>query len=237
MLLFLDDSYERTEDRYLHILGGFAISEAGHRSLVADVQRIKAERFVQERNLTPEEREAVWQDRFIVGSDPREIELKASLLLSSSILKRRSSIALRIARELLEALRNAEAKVHFAVTTPKELASGLTTALLNALDSAQARHQEPLQLVLDGTNPNADRVLARRYTELILSPEGSRRYPTLSPTPFIVDTHTSPALQVADLVAHVLLHRNRPEATRKPLTQLDALVKTLEPSPSEPRDA
>ncbi|RYG23927.1 DUF3800 domain-containing protein [bacterium] len=228
MLLFLDDSYERTEDRYLHVLGGFAVSEAGHRILVAAVQRIKRERFVQERNLSPEEREAVWQDRFIVGADPREVELKASLLLSSSILKRRSSIALRIATEVLDALQMAKASVHYAVTTPKSLPSGLTPALLNALDSAQRSYREPLQLVLDGSNPNADRALARRFTELMLSPEGEERYPTLSPTPFILDTHTSPGLQVADLVAHVLLHRNRPESARKPLSDLDALLAKME---------
>lgn len=227
MLFFLDESYDRTTEGYLHILGGFAVPEEGHRRLVAQVQKIKRQRFVQDRNLTAEEREAVWQDHFIVGAPPHEVELKASLLLSSSILKRRSSIALRIATEVLDALQNAGATVHGHVSAPPTLRSGLSVAHYAVLDEVQRSYPErPIQVVLDTTNPTADQALARAFTEAVLEEPG--RFPTLGPTPFILDTRTSPALQVADLVAHVLLHRARPEENRKPLQTLDARLRTME---------
>lgn len=230
MLLFLEDSFDRRGEGYVHVLGGFTMPPQSHRPFLDEMQRIKRHYFLQDRNFSAEEREAAWQDHFIVGADPALVELKASLLLSSSILRRRGPVALRIAQETLEALRTAGATVHFASSTPPSLRSGLTMSHLEVFESVQRAHrgQGPIYPVLDSTNPMADRALARTVLRYLTSEDGAERFPDIDPQAFVLDTHTSLGLQAADLVAHVLLQRCRPEQERKPLEILDAIVRSLE---------
>lgn len=229
MLLFLDDSYERLGAGYRHVIAGFTIPESGYREFVRQILAVKLRYFVQDRNMTREERETTWETHFVVGEDPADVELKASLLLSSSVLRNAGAkprAARKIAAEVLNCLAETGGRVYSSASAPPTLRHGIVTqAMLKVLEEVAGANDGIVHICIDSANPNADRSLSRRFAETVFERPALA---SISPTPFILDTRTSPPLQVADLVAHLVLQRLRPVDERKPLDDLYAQVASME---------
>jgi len=238
MLLFLDESYERlSEGSFRHVIGGFCLPAARYRDLIAAVESTKERHFVQDRNMSPEERMRAWEEHFVVGDVPERIELKASLLLSSSVLRRTGEhprAAMRLAEDVMKALAACHASVFgdVALTETMSEPGVLPPLLLRLLASVESwvAHLHPSTTVipvLDGLNPTADQRLARRMARTLLRPDVG--LPHVLPSPMILDSRASHGLQVADLICHVLLNEARPPEDRKPLGILPSRVQALRP--------
>lgn len=233
MLVFIDESYDRDRAGLIHhALAGFGIPETEYRKLVTVVHKIKERYFESAEGMTSEQRAELRTRRIACAGEPRRAELKATKLLTAKAaafhLNTGQAQSILLVEELLDEVFDREGVVFGVLSEPDHVdqiqsPGGFLPLQLRALMErvetwmAESFPDEHAILVFDAINNQTSRDLNTCVSDFLYRHAEGKRMRHLVPTPFWVDSDSTPGSQVADIIAHVLMNSMLPEHRRKPL--------------------
>jgi hypothetical protein len=236
MLVFIDESYDRDgQGRIHHALAGFGISEAGYRKLLAIVHQVKERYFESADGMTSEQRAELRTRRIACSGEPRRAELKATKLLTAKAaqfhVETGSAQSILLVEELLDEVYRLEGVVFGVLSEPDHVdqiqrPGGALPIQLRALMErieawmAESFPNDYATLIFDAIDNKTSRELNACVSDFLFRHAEGKRMRHLVPTPFWVDSDSTPGSQVADIIAHVLMNSMLPEARRKPLASV-----------------
>ena len=244
MLLFLDESYEKTGDgKYRMAYGGFAVDERKYRGLVAAVYQAKRRYVcVSPTGLSDTERIELAKTMIVQDVPLDRAELKSGKLMGLRQLRRMAedgfSPGLALASSMLDALTESQATVFAVLSTPYKPGDILNPVgqipveyvrLFERVEQwMREEHSDGMVSVipdnLDQCNSRLSKCLADYFFR---SPKGnSMRH--LVVTPFWVDSSVTVGSQLADIIAYILMDAMRPRNEPSPLYKLWNRVGALE---------
>lgn len=233
MLVFIDESYDKDDTgRVHHALAGFGIPEAEYRKLVTVVHQIKERYFESAEGMTSEQRAELRTRRIACSGEPRRAELKASKLLTLKAAQFHQETgkaqSILLVEELLDEVFHLDGVVFGVLSEPShvdeiqkpgQLLPLQLRALMERVElwMVESYPDEHASLVFDAIDNRTSRELNTCTSDFLYRHQEGRRMRHIVPTPFWVDSDSTPGSQVADIIAHVLMNSMLPEARRKPL--------------------
>lgn len=218
--------------RIHHALAGFGIHESQYRKLVAVVHQIKERYFESAEGMTSEQRAELRTRRIACSGEPRRAELKATKLLTvkAARLHQRTGLAqsILLVEDLLDEVFRLDGVVFGVLSEPSHVdeiqrPGQLLPLQLRALMERvelwmdESHPDDHAVLVFDAIDSRTSRELNACTSDFLYRHQEGRRMRHIVPTPFWVDSDSTPGSQVADIIAHVLMNSMLPEARRKPL--------------------
>lgn len=233
MLVFVDESYDRDPSgRIHHALAGFGIPEAQYRRLVTAVHQLKERHFESADGLTGEQLAELRTRRIACSGEPKRAELKASKLLTAKAanyhLSTGQAQSMLLVEELLDEVIRLEGVVFGILSEPDSVnqiqnPGGLLPlqlrALIERVDTwmAESFPSGHAILVFDAIDNRTSRELNGCVSDFLFRHAEGKRMRRVVPTPFWVDSDSTPGSQVADIIAHVLMNSMLPPDRRKQL--------------------
>lgn len=233
MIVFIDESYDRdSKGNILHALAGFGIPEAEYRRLVATVHQVKEKYFESAAGLTSQQLAELRTRRIACSGEPRRAELKASKLLTKKAaqfhIETERAQSILLVEELLDQVFQLGGTVFGILSEPDhvdqiqkpgQFLPLQLRALMERVEiwMSEDYPQEYASLVFDAIDNQTSRDLNTCVSDFLFRSSEGRRMRHIVPTPFWVDSDSTPGSQVADIIAHVLMNSMLPEARRKPL--------------------
>jgi hypothetical protein len=233
MLVFIDESYSQdAEGRTCHALAGFGIPEARYRSLLASLHKIKERHFSSADSMTSLEIAELRKSKIACSGEPRDAELKATKLLTRKAaeyhLKTGKAQSILLVEELLDNVFSLNGVVFGVLSHPDKIADIQNPAtllpiqyqvLLERVDLwlRESHADDHAILIFDSIDLQTSRLLNRCVGDFLFRHVGGQRMLNVVPTPFWVDSSSTPGSQVADIIAHVLMNSMFSSADRKPL--------------------
>lgn len=236
MLVFIDESYDRDESGCIHhALAGFGVPEAQYRRLVAVVHQIKERYFESADELSSEQRAELRTRRIACSGEPRLTELKASKLLTGKAARFHEATGqaqtILLVEELLDEVFRLDGVVFGVLSEPRHVneiqnpGPFLPLQLRSLMERvelwmAESHPDQHASLIFDAIDNRTSRELNTRTSDFLYRHQEGRKMRHIVPTPFWVDSSSTPGSQVEDIIAHVLMNSMLPETRRKPLASV-----------------
>jgi hypothetical protein len=233
MLVFIDESYDKVGSGPIsHALAGFGIPEGRYRKLVAVVHQIKERYFESAEGISREHLAELRTRRIACSGEPRRAELKGSKLLTLKAAQFHQQTgkaqSILLVEELLDKVFDLDGVVFGVLSEPSHVdeiqkpGQLLPLQLRTLMERVEMWMVESYpdyhaSLVFDAIDNRTSRDLNSCTSDFLFRHQEGRRMRHIVPTPFWVDSDSTPGSQVADIIAHVLMNSMLPEARRKPL--------------------
>lgn len=243
MLVFVDESYDiDCSERIHHALAGFGIRESEYRKLVTVVHQLKERSFESAEGMTSEQRAELRTRRIACSGEPRRAELKATKLLTRKAAAYHAETgkaqSILLVENLLDEVLHLGGVVFGVLSEPEHVGQiqnpgGFLPLQLRALMErveawiAESSPDQHAVLVFDAINNQTSRELNTCVSDFLFRHAEGKRMRHLVPTPFWVDSSSTPGSQVADIIAHVLMNSMLPEDRRKSLSSVWRKVNSM----------
>lgn len=236
MLVFIDESYHRDPSgRIHHALAGFGVAEGNYRRLVAGMHQIKERYFESATNLTSEQLAELRTRRIACAGEPRRAEIKASKLLTMKAaqfhLETGRAHGVLLVEELLDLVYQLGGVVFGVLSEPANLDEIQRPEILLPLQlraliervqvwMAESEPNSFASLIFDAIDSRTSQNLNSCVSDFLFRHADGKRMRQIVPTPFWVDSNSTPGAQVADIIAHALMNSMLPDFRRKPLNSI-----------------